>query len=375
MKLEDSASGPVVFIFGAGAAAGYTSTKKTYYKAPLVRELFDRGNNTVSQILARGQHATIARRLDYLNDRVQRVFRGDLEAYLSDLYENNRDSDTTFADVLAYLEDIFFLASHDISFDNNHYVSLFDHMSEIRRGRTFAYVTFNYDTILEKSYRFADRDPVRRATGFLTMANYYDVQPVILKMHGSINYRYVVDKRQDQSDHRNPHLSYSGIFNLMMGNTPSENVGVTREVCIGLDDAKPPFEEKGVRPNPKYPGTNATEPFSVFNIPLMLIPVHEKISPENNFFLSMLDRARKEIEAARVIVAIGYNFADQAFVNSLADLNFSDKSIVLVTSHSLVPTEMEAHPAWKNIITSWKDASVEFFEGSGFGEFVDALIT
>jgi hypothetical protein len=108
MKLEDSASGPVVFIFGAGAAAGYTSTKGSYFKPPLVRELFDRGNNTVNLVLARGHHATIARRLDYLNDRVQRVFKGDLEAYLSDLYANNRDSDTTFADILRYLEDIFF---------------------------------------------------------------------------------------------------------------------------------------------------------------------------------------------------------------------------------------------------------------------------
>jgi SIR2-like domain len=248
-------------------------------------------------------------------------------------------------------------------------------MSEIGRGRTFSYITFNYDTILEKSYRFADRDPVRRATSFLTMANYYEAQPVILKMHGSINYRYVVEKRPNQSDHRNPHLSYSGIFNLMMGNTPTENVGVTREMCIGLDDAKPPFESKEARLIPNHPSPSAHEQFTIFNIPLMLIPVHEKISPENNFFLSMIDRARKEIEAARIIVAIGYNFADQAFMNSLADLNFSDKSIVLVTSHPLMQTEMETHPAWKNIVASWKDAPVEFFEGSGFGEFVEALIT
>jgi hypothetical protein len=374
-KLEDSASGPVVFIFGAGAAAGYTNTENPYFKAPVVRELFERGNITVDKILAGGEHATIARRLDYINDRVQRVFKGDLESYLSDLYVNNRDSDTTFADILRYLEDIFLLASRGITFDKNHYVSLFNHISEIRRGRAFSYITFNYDTILEKSYLFADRDVVRRATGFLTMANYYDTQPVILKMHGSINYRYVVEKVSHQSDQHNPNLSYSGIFNLMMGNTPTENVGATRDECTGLQDAKPSFKTTGARVNPRQANPNVTENFSVYNVPLMLIPVHEKISPENNFFLSMIERARKEIEAAHVIVAIGYNFADQAFMNALADLNFSGKSIILVTSHPLPQIEMNTHRAWTNIIASWKDARVEFFEGSGFGEFVDALIT
>ena len=373
MKLEDSASGPIAFIFGAGAAAGYTSTESSYFRAPLVRELFDEENNTVRSVLEGGEHHTIKRRLDYLNDRVQRVFKGDLEAYLSDLYENNRDSDTTFGDLLGYLEDIFFLTSKHVSFDKNHYVSLFNHMSEIRRGRTISYITFNYDTILEKSYQFADRDPVRRATGFLTMANYYDAQPVILKMHGSINYRYVVEKLSSPSDNLNPRFTYSGIFNLMMGNAPTENVGVTREECIGLDNVKPQFKSDITRVDQNHP-TAGSKHFSIFNAPLMLIPVHEKISPENNFFVSMIDRARKEIDAARVIVAIGYNFADQAFMKALADLDFSDKSIVLVTSHPPTQTEMESHPAWKNISAYWKGARVEFFAGSGFGEFVDALV-
>lgn len=373
-KIENSASGPIVFIFGAGASAGYTSTERSYFKAPLVRELFDESNEVVMNVLREGAHGTIKRRLAYLNDRVQRVFNGDLEAYLSDLYENNRDSDTTFADVLRYLEDIFFLASKDITSDKNHYVSLFDHMSEIRRGRTISYLTFNYDTILEKSYQFVDRDPVRRATGFRTMANYYDAQPAILKMHGGINYRYLVEKLLDPTDDVNPHLTYSGIFNVMMGNTPTSNIGTTREECIDLTDKKPPFKTNIAIPKNPQDLTRGQTAHVQYNIPLMLIPVHEKISPENNFFLSMIDRARKEIDAARVIVAVGYNFADQAFMNALGDLNFSDKSIVLVTSRALNPTEMKQHPAWKNIDASWKGAVVEFFQGAGFGDFVDALV-
>ena len=148
---------------------------------------------------------------------------------------------------------------------------------------------------------------------------------------------------------------------------------MTSEVCLGLDDQKPVFLQKGARVNPKH-SPPTSEQFSIFNIPLMLIPVHEKISPENNFFLSMIARAKKEIEAARLIVAIGYNFADQAFLKALGELTFADKNIILVTLLQDPVAEMDAHPAWKNISTFWKDASVKFFDGSGFGDFVSALV-
>jgi hypothetical protein len=204
------------------------------------------------------------------------------------------------------------------------------------------------------------------------MADYYETQPTILKMHGSINYRYVLEKHSDQFENRNPNLSFSGIFNLMMGKTPTENIGVTREECISLQDVKPAFKNMISRVIPQP--SPVAENVSIFNIPLMLIPVHGQISPENNFFVSMIDRARKEIEAARVIVAIGYNFADQAFMNGLANLNFSGKSVILVTSQ--VPNAgITEHRAVKNISKSWPEASIEFFDGSGFGEFVDALVS
>ena len=72
-----------------------------------------------------------------------------------------------------------------------------------------------------------------------------------------------------------------------------------------------------------------------------------------------------------MIIAIGYNFGDNFFINQLSELDLSNKELILVGTTNLVKNYTD-HNAYKNASKIFKNIRV--FNGDGFTDFVDAII-
>lgn len=361
-KLESISkeNGKVCFIFGAGASYGYTNHPK--YRPPIVRDLFSEENPIVHKVLE--IHEPIRNNLPHLTRQIAR-HDNDLESYLSELYTGSSD-DAIFANILNYLQDIFSLASEDVSPDDNFYMQLINEVTDMNRDKSWSYITFNYDTIFEKSYLTVGRDRVRTSQGFGSMEAYRDVRPLILKMHGSINFRYTFSKTLEQYDQKNPKYNTLNLFTEMMDDSKDTDFGKTIDI-IDPRSEKPQFYSTLRAPNAS---TGVIEYFSKFSLPLMLIPIHASISPENKFFQDMIERAKDEIQEAKIVVAIGYNFGDKAFMNGLSPLDFFGKEIIIVGTKPN-PASVTNHKAVQSIRDSWPKAKISLFDGDGFEEFVN----
>jgi hypothetical protein len=110
----------------------------------------------------------------------------------------------------------------------------------------------------------------------------------------------------------------------------------------------------------------------IFDFPLMLIPIHESVAPENLFFKELIDSSTKSIERANLVVSIGYNFGDEAFTNALSKIDLSKKDIILVNSKSEAKNLVN-HLGYQRIKKIWPSDKIRVFEGNGFGEFMDAI--
>ena len=104
----------------------------------------------------------------------------------------------------------------------------------------------------------------------------------------------------------------------------------------------------------------------------MLIPIHDSISPENSFFIENLQNAKKQIEQANLIIAIGYNFGDEAFVKMMGEIDFTKKDIILVCKKS-IGEDLQKNSGYQRVKKSWKNANLKIFDGDGFSEFMEAV--
>ena len=173
----------------------------------MVKDLFNESNRVIKEIINRPSNTFIknnssdfAQELEYHNN--------DLEKYLSFLYSQQKE-DRIFASFLSYLEDIFFLASDGVTTGLNNYKTLINRMWDFHGKKHWGCISFNYDTILEQSYLIAGRDISER--DFSDLESYLNYNPVILKMHGGINFRYIFKKplADDDSKIYNNHVLFS----------------------------------------------------------------------------------------------------------------------------------------------------------------------
>lgn len=357
LALRTEASQSACIIFGAGASYGYSDEHT--YNPPTVKDLFDESNLAVREIINQSKHLFIKNnKIDF--SRELRNYENDLEKYLSSLYSSNKD-DNIFGSFLSYLEDIFFLASRDVvSGSSNNYRTLINLMWGSHGKKQWSCLSFNYDTILEKSYLIADRDTTGRK--FNRIEDYKDANPVILKMHGGINFRYTFRKLFEDRDVIN-HTSHV-LFSKMMSDSSN------------MDDFLKVIDPNQGKPILHYDTLVLHESvrrrMSDFNFPLMLIPIHASVAPENIYFREQINLAKQQIEKASLIIAIGYNFGDVAFTESLKEIDYSNKEIILIGTLS-ASKNPESYLGFQRLKQAWPNAKIRVFEGNGFGDFIEAL--
>lgn len=361
-ELSETPSNGACIILGAGASFGYSDSD--IFKPPTVKDLFNPQNTVVSRVIKKKEHQLIDRLSAYLTREIKN-HDDDLEKFLSFQYSRQKE-DNLFCDLLRYLEDIFFVSSVDISIDDNNYMILINILRGIHARKHWSLISFNYDTILELSYLLTRRDINGRAFG--TLNDYIDQNPAILKMHGGINFRYIFMKEREREDIS----SYTNhtLFSKMMSDTkPPDDF-----LYVASPSAEKPlfYEERRVKDG----ATGEYQAKSLFNYPLMLIPIHESVSPENTFFKTHIGLAKHEIEKADLIISIGYNFGDEAFLGALKEIDLSSKEMILVNlirDAGGITIDPELNSGYLRIKKELPNLKIRIFNGNGFGEFVSAI--
>ncbi|MEK7461883.1 MAG: hypothetical protein AAB586_02315 [Patescibacteria group bacterium] len=344
----------ICVILGAGASRGYSREPNYLYTPPIVCELLDQDNYLVRETLKKSIHQDIKGHRAQMERRITNTFGGDLEAYLSDLYENDT-ADDRFPSMLRYLEDIFTLASNNADLDDNYYKSLLSTIRDLRGPKRWSVLTFNYDTILERS--LADLPIFTPRRIFNKDEDYLNVNPKVLKMHGGVNLRYIT--------HLDPQLSVESSghqnFTEMMSNNEAP------ESYLELKDIKSEIPKViGYKTYPDVGGRTIT------NFPLMMIPIHTSVGTANSFFGRQTALAKEEISQSGLVVAIGYQFGDGTFIESLKDLNLKGSTLILVGSKKLLEDTVDSR-AYKEATKVWPKENIKIFGEDGFGSFVDAL--
>lgn len=338
-------------IFGAGASYGYSKKIRYAYRPPAVASLLEETDPIVSQIINKSEHRDIKGQRAH----IQRSIKGlgnDLEAYLSDIYENDRNDDL-FPRMLRYLEDIYYLASYHSDLEDNNYQSLVSRIRDLRGARPWSLISFNYDTLLEQSVASLPRFVPRRE--FKSDENYLVPNPSFIKMHGGINMRY-----REVGDDNEESLSLHAAFTRMMSTaSPIEEYLSVLDTDMSL----PHFESV------RY---IEGKPRRVYDFPLMMIPVHTKIKNENTFFKRQLGLSRASIEQSKLVIAIGYQFGDETFVSSLSRIDLQETTLILVGSENLLKEGTQSR-TYINASKAWPKSQIRIFAQSGFEAFCDAL--
>lgn len=338
-------------IFGAGASHGYSRDKFYTYKPPVVAGLLDIENQVVEQVL--DKHPDIKNQRKHI-ERSIKNFDGDLEAYLTDIYENDSEDDL-FPAMLRYLEDLFTTVSLHTDLNDNHYQAFINRVRDLRGPRPWSMLTFNYDTILEQSLESLPRFIPRRS--FQNDESYVGLNPKVLKMHGGINFRYVTPHPPEQKNHKVLH----GIFSEMMHDKQQiEDYLVIRKTQAFIPDfiGHHVFKDVGGK--------------IAYNFPLMMIPVHTSSRSENSFFERQIELAVKEISYSKLVISVGYKFGDNGFTNALKKNDTEDTVLIIVGSKNTVKNGTESK-AYKEAVKVWPKEKVFIFEGQDFGSFVEAI--
>lgn len=353
-KIARNSDDKLSIIFGAGASLGYSRKRNYMYKPPAVSDLLSDENHLVETVIGKPKHRDINNQRAHIERSIRGSFNGDLEAYLSDIYANDT-ADERFPSMLRYLEDIFTTASLNIDLDDNHYQSILSLTRDLRGPRPWSILTFNYDTILEQS---AESLPIfSPRLNFQSDSKYLKQNPKILKMHGGINFRYINVHQPEQ----NKHLTLHDIFTIMMDNKQSSEKYLELK---GLGADVPQFIENRI-----FKDVGGRK---IYNFPLMMIPVHAHTKSENSFFVRQIKLAKREISQSKLVVAIGYQFGDDTFINALTDLDLNDSTLILVGSTHLLEKTVNSR-AYKKASKVWPKENIHIYKGNGFGEFVEAL--
>lgn len=265
----------VCFVFGAGASYGYVDDFR--FKPPTVKTLLEPDQNRIVQeVLEQPEHLYVKKNRNLFLSGLKRN-DGDLEEYLSSLYKTD-PNDKLFSQFLIYLYDIFYKTSENFSYidsDTNCYKKLLYRMINLKRSQPWSCLSFNYDTLLEQSYLDINRDPNRK--DFSSLQEYSNFNPRIIKMHGSINFRYVLVQPYQSGDEDNySNYDFPSFTKLM------EDVGALPVVFPVIPNNAPVARFKKLY---KYnTETRQQDFYSELSFPFILIPTHEETEFKNSFF-------------------------------------------------------------------------------------------
>lgn len=355
IEYGDKKGGNICIIFGAGASYGYTQYKMDYLLPPTVSELFEDSNSVAKIVIHDPKHHLVLRQRNSLKRTLEKRFGKDLERFLSQQYDKH-DQDDIFTWLLIYLQDVYNKASEIVDSTENNYQRLISHFTNLRGNEPWSCISFNYDTILEQSYAYLGRN---RARAFDNIESYHNYNPKIFKIHGGVNFRYRIIESAFASK-----KSDKDIFGLMMNQKAEQNPYI-----IAPGSSIPEFCTPSLKWNAKL---KKQEEIVTYDFPLMMIPVHGTKKSENPFFVSMIEAAKNEIESSDLVVAIGYNFGDETLENSLKQINFSKKKLILVGGKGLVD-DPKNHRGFVNASRIWKGSKINIFKGNSFSEFVNAV--
>lgn len=353
-KFARHSDSKLTIILGAGASFGYSRTKNYTFQPPSVSQLLEPDNNhVVRSVIEKPEHSAIKGQRGHIKRTIKNL-DDDLEAYLSDLYTNDTANDL-FPRMLRYLEDIFAFASRNADLDDNHYKSLLNRTRDLRGVRKWAIITFNYDTLLEQSMQDMLSFIPRRV--FEKDSDYLGSNPKIIKIHGGVNLRYISAIPPEM----NTRPSFHDIFTEMMDNkNPVKNYLEIMESGLSVPSFTDhrTFKDVGGR--------------MVCNFPLMMIPIHTSTRTENSFFSRQIDLAKEEVSGSELVIAIGYQFGDNAFIDSLKELDLKKSTLILVGSKHLLEETINSK-AYKEASKVWPKENIRIYDEDGFGKFVDAL--
>ncbi len=347
----------ICIILGAGASYGYSPTE-TYNVPPIVGELFDDDNPLVSTVIRREKHKFILGFRSYLEKALKT--EGDLEKFLSSVYRRNGNEDGLFSSLIFYLQDIFYLASDRITDGENNYKDLVNHLFSYCKKSQWSCITFNYDTLLEQSYMLAERDETR---SFESLESYL-IEPKILKMHGGVNFRYVL-----ADDVSIPVKTTKEVFGQMMDGKTDSNENIQVSTPNMKSGNNMPFHN----PRDVKDSNGNLQEINLYNFPLMMIPIHGTKRSDHPLFTTMLMEAKEEIAKSTLIIAIGYNFGDELFTDEINDLDLSKKDVILVGTKNLY-RDFKEHSSYKNATSIFNKERVRVFEGDGFSDFMESII-
>lgn len=343
----------ICIIFGAGASRGYSREWNFAYTPPTVSELLDDDNYLVRETLKKPEHRDIKGHRAQMERRIK-GFGGDLEAYLSDLYENDT-ADDRFPSMLRYLEDIFTLASNNADLDDNYYKSLLSTIRDLRGSKKWSILTFNYDTILERSLVDLPIFTPRRI--FSKDEDYLNINPKVLKIHGGVNLRYISPL--------DPTLSVTPSAHQTFMDMMSDDKSI--EDYLELKNIKSDIPEVvGHKTYSEVGGRDVT------NFPLMMIPIHTSIRTTNSYFSRQIELAKQEISQSELVVAIGYQFGDDDFIESLKNLDLKKTTLILVGSENIIKDTINSG-SYKKASKVWPKENIKIFGEAGFSNFVNAL--
>jgi hypothetical protein len=342
----------ICFIFGAGASAGY-SRIAAQLSPPVVVTLFDDSNPVVKEVIQRTTHETILRRRENMVEALVE-HGGDLEAYLGHLFRLNRDNEL-FTKLMLYLQDVCLAASLGIDQNerSNNYLRLIYRMESLR-GSKWSCITFNYDTILEKSFLAAGSD----ARTFSKVAEYQQ-DPKIIKIHGGVNLRYHINERAKPDRE---------IFRLMLSFPADPPIGDVGMLPLASGAEAPPVASHNTVARHQAPGH---ERMSDYDFPLMMVPIHNANDEHSKFFQERVDEAVAEISRSSLVIAVGYNFGDKIFVEKIKEIENTKKSLLIV-SGSDFSSDPAGYPGYSAITSIWK-GRIYFFKGEKFTGFTDCI--
>ena len=342
--------GRVCFVFGAGASFGY-SRLPNQGAPPVVAGLFDDTVTVVNKVLSR--HEFIQRRRNDIQEELIE-HGGDLESYLGHLYKLHPNNEL-FTRLILYMQDVCALASETIDADRetNNYLRLIYRMESLR-GADWSCITFNYDTILERTFM-----AVGSASRTFANAHDYDLGPKIIKVHGGINFRYQFQET-DQ-----PVRTMGNVFDHMMAH--SSEAKDASIYCLPMSDAIP------ISRTTMNTGGNRTPArrLGIYNYPAMMVPIHNTNNTHNQFFQSAVDRALQEIHNAKIVIAIGYNFGDKIFVDGMRKLDLSGKEMLVVSGSDFSDNPTDC-PAYNELSNFWS-GPLYLFRGAKFASFVNSI--
>lgn len=367
VELEEDPAG-ITFIFGAGASAGYTSDTANHLTPPTVEHILDREKNTaVARLKEKGEHDGVFDEKDHIDDWLTSR-QMDLESYLGSLFKKRAENEPFVLNFLEYLNDLCALVSKNFdTSQKNNYKRLARTMYTLRGNLPWHCLSFNYDTLLEKSILSCKKDDDRNFNSF---PDYQLKNPSVIKIHGSRNFTFSYVEKT-----KTPKKTRKEIFKLMMDGSVDESSEQSFYRYSSEEDFSGYVGLSRSTEWVKYSDDEESVYSDIYHYPLTMVPIHNTTKFECPYFKEQLEEAKKRISESKLVVVIGYNLGDDVFREHIKGLDTTSKELILVGTNSPkgIINQNITHQSYKWASEIWEGKNIKIFDGNGFGEFVNAI--